>query len=142
MFYFTIAIMVLTSLHIWIHSYKDFWTCGAKVSPTPQLETYKQNKNGYFQETKNIIIGAGGTLVAIALIVVFLVPSIMARRSLVQDPDGINFGGGRAWAYIHRMTMPVLSFVILPLVIIGNNDKMRKVLIRELKDSFLPVDFH
>ncbi len=78
MFYFTIAIMLLTSLHIWIHSYKDLWTCGAKVSPTPQLETYKQNKNGYFQETKNIIIGAGGTLVAIALIVVFLVPSIMA----------------------------------------------------------------
>ncbi len=108
--------------------------CFLKAAPASQLAIYEQKKVGYIQEGKNVIIGAGGTFAAIALIVLFLIPSIIARRYIVMNPEEINFGAGQAWAYIHRMTMPILSFVILPFAIIGSNQKMRKVLKRELKD--------
>ena len=95
------------------------------------------NKYRNYQETKNTIIGAGATLVAVTMISLFLVPSFMARKYLEEDQNGINFGWGRAWTYIGRMTMAVLSFLILPFVIIVNNRKMRKVLLRQLKDMFV-----
>ncbi len=140
LFYFTTFVIILTSLHIWVHSYKGLWKCCLKAAPTPQLAIYEQKKVGYIQG-KNAIIGAGGTFAAIALFFLFLIPSIIARQYLVKNPEAINFGAGRAWTYINRMTMPILSFVILPFAMIGSNPKMRKVLIRELKDQIGSVNF-
>jgi hypothetical protein len=138
--YLTMALLLLTSIHIWIHSHNVLAKFFAKVSPTPKPEVNnKTNKVGYFQETKNIIIGAGGTLAAITMMFVFMVPLFVAKMYLGQNPDGINFGKGRAWTYIGRMTMPVLSFIILPGVTIVNNAKMRKVLMRKLKDKMFSL---
>jgi hypothetical protein len=136
--YMTIGIILLTSTYMMIYSHKELWDCQPKPNPTPegnQLDLSTGNKYKNYQETKNIIIGAGGNLVAVLLITLLLVPSFMARIYLEEDQNGINFGWGRAWTYIGRITMPVLSFVILPSVIFVNNKKMRKVLLRELKDS-------
>jgi hypothetical protein len=134
--YLTMALLLLTCIHIWIHSHKVLGKFLAKVSPTPKHEVNNTGKVGYFQETKNIIIGAGGTLAAITMMFVFMVPLFVAKMYLGQNPDGINFGRGRAWTYIGRMTMPFLAFIILPGVTIVNNSKMRKVLMRKLKDTF------
>jgi hypothetical protein len=49
----------------------------------------------------------------------------------------VNFGAGRAWIYIGWITMPFLSFVILPCIVIANNPKMRKALMRKLRDIIL-----
>ncbi len=134
------ALLLLTSIHIWIHSHNVLAKFFAKVSPTLKPEVNnKTDKAGYFQETKNIIIGAGGTLAAITMMFVFMVPLFVAKMYLGQNPDGINFGKGRAWTYIGRMTMPVLSFIILPGVTIVNNAKMRKVLMRKLKDKMFSL---
>ena len=131
------ALLLMFSFHIWINSQKDLCAHRPKSSTTPNMDLNVINKLGFFQETKNIIIGAGGTLVAITTIVLFLIPSFMAKVYLMQNPDGINFGSGRAWAYIGRIAVPSLSFVILPSVIIINNPKMRTVLKRKLKDLLL-----
>ena len=134
------ALLLLTSIHIWIHSHNALAKILAKVSPTHKQEVNNvTGKVGYFQETKNMIIGAGGTLTAISMIVFFMVPSFVAKMYLGQNPDGINFGGGRAWTYIGRIAMPVLAFIILPCVIIVNNTKMRKVLMRKLKDKIFSL---
>ena len=130
------VLLLLTSIHIWIHSHKVLAKFLAKVSPTPKHVVNNTGKVGYVQETKNIIIGAGGTLAAITMMFVFMVPLFVAKMYLGQNPDGINFGRGRAWTYIGRMTMPFLAFIILPGVTIVNNSKMRKVLMRKLKDTF------
>jgi amino acid transporter len=138
--YLAIGIILLTSLYIIIYSHKDAWNFLPKLNPTSegnQLEMNNGNKYRNYQETKNTIIGAGATLVAVTMISLFLVPSFMARKYLEEDQNGINFGWGRAWTYIGRMTMAVLSFLILPFVIIVNNRKMRKVLLRQLKDMFV-----
>jgi hypothetical protein len=108
--YLNAAILLLTSIHTWILSHI------------------------YFQETKNIILGVGRTLVAITTIVVLLIPSHISRRYFEKNLYEINFGAGRAWIYIGRITMPVLSFVILPCIVIVNNPKMRKALMRKLRD--------
>jgi hypothetical protein len=102
-----------------------------------QQSTWNKNWGKYqnYQETKNFVIGAGSTFVAVAMITLFMVPVYLARMYLRDDENGINFGMGRTWSYIGRMSMPVLSFLILPSVIIVSNHKMRKVLLRELKDT-------
>jgi hypothetical protein len=138
--YLAIGIILLNSLYIIIYSHKNAWNFLPKLNPTSegnQLEMNSGNKYRNYQETKNTIIGAGATLVAVTMISLFLVPSFMARKYLEEDQNGINFGWGRAWTYIGRMTMAVLSFLILPFVIIVNNRKMRKVLLRQLKDMFV-----
>ena len=111
--YLNAAILLLTSIHTWILSHI------------------------YFQETKNIILGVGRTLVAITTIVVLLIPSHISRRYFEKKLYEINFGAGRAWIYIGRITMPFLSFVILPCIVIANNPKMRKALMRKLRDIIL-----
>jgi hypothetical protein len=57
--YLTMVLLLLTSIHIWIHSHKVLANFFAKVSPAPKPEVNNTGKIGYFQETKNIIIGAG-----------------------------------------------------------------------------------
>jgi hypothetical protein len=74
--YLNAAILLLTSIHTWILSHI------------------------YFQETKNIILGVGRTLVAITTIVVLLIPSHISRRYFEKNLYEVNFGAGRAWIYI------------------------------------------
>jgi hypothetical protein len=138
--YLNAAILLLTSIHIWILSNIDLWNFFQKVTPPPKLKTLKTNKLGYFQETENIYIGVSQTLLAITIIVVLLVPSYISRRYFEKNSYGVNFGAGQAWIYIGRITMPFLSFVILPCILIVNNPKMRKALIRKLRDIILSLN--
>jgi hypothetical protein len=135
-----VAFIVLSSIHIMIYSNEYLWNILSRLNWTqgsnkPEITIGEKYKN--YQETKNFVIGAGSTFVAVTLIVLFMVPMYMARMYLREDENGINFGMGRTWTYIGRITMPVLSFLILPSVIIVSNYKMRRVIIRELKDKIL-----
>ena len=124
--------MIYSNEYLWNILSRLNWTQG---SNKPEIKIGEKYKN--YQETKNFVVGAGSTFVAVTLIVLFMVPMYMARMYLCEDENGINFGIGRTWTYIGRITMPVLSFLILPSVIIVSNYKMRRVIIRELKDNIL-----
>ena len=135
-----VAFIVLSSIHIMIYSNGYLWNILSRLNWTqgsnqPEIKIGGKYKN--YQETKNFVVGAGSTFVAVTLIVLFMVPMYMARMYLREDENGINFGMGRTWTYIGRITMPVLSFLILPSVIIFSNHKMRRVIKRELKDKIL-----
>jgi hypothetical protein len=40
------------------------------------------------------------------------------------------------WTYISKITVPIISYCILPAAIIAYNPKMRSTLIREFKSLF------
>jgi hypothetical protein len=124
--------MIYSNECIWTILSRLKWTQG---SNQPDINIGEKYLN--YQETKNFVIGAGSTFIAVTMITLFMVPVYMSRMYLREDESAINFGMGRIWTYIGRMTMPVLSFLILPSVIIVNNHKMRTVLIRELEDTIV-----
>ncbi len=129
------AFILLSSIHIVIYCNECIWKSLSRPNWTQGNNPPDQSIGGKYQnyqETKNFVIGAGSTFVAVAMITLFMVPVYMTRMYLREDVNGINFGMGRTWSYMGRMTMPVLSFLILPSVIIVSNSKMRKVLLREL----------
>jgi hypothetical protein len=133
-----VAFILLSSIHIVIYSNECLWKSLSRLNWTQGKNPPDQSIGGKYQnyqETKNFVIGSGNTFVAVAMITLFMVSVYMAQMYLREDENGINFGMGRTWSYIGRMTMPVLSFIILPSVIIVSNSKMRKVLLRELKDT-------
>jgi hypothetical protein len=141
--YGAVAFILLSSIHIAIYSHEGIWNFLSKLNWTlgrNHLETNNGQKYKNYQEAKNIVVGAGSTFVAVTMIALFVVPLFMARQYLHEDENGINFGMGRTWTYIGRMTMPVLSFLILPSVIIVNNHKMRTVLIREFEDMIVSIN--
>ena len=97
--YLTTGLLLLTSISIWIYSHKDLLNFFLKVNPNPELEINKKIKYRNYQENKNIIIGAGGTLAAVTMIVLLLIPSFIARTYLVESQNGINHGGKRSKTY-------------------------------------------
>jgi len=89
-----------------------------------------------FEESKNFIVGAGGTLVVIALGIVLIFPSHKSKSIASDNMDAINFGEGRLWIYISRISVSLLCYCLLPMVIIANNAKMRATLKREFLELF------
>jgi hypothetical protein len=92
--------------------------------------------NSRFEETKNVIIGAGGTLVGVFVAIVLIFPTLKSKSIANKNMEDINFGYGRLWIYISRISIPIVAYCLFPTVIIANNAKMRATLKRQLTDLF------
>jgi hypothetical protein len=90
--------------------------------------------NTIFEESKNLIIGAGGNLILILLAIVLIYPSHKSKMIASNNMEAINFGDGRLWIYISRISVPLLAYCLLPMVVITNNAQMRATLKRELME--------
>ncbi len=71
-------------------------------------------------------------MTAASIFVLLFFPDLMGRKLALEDPDNLNHGEGRMWVYLGRMTTPFLSYCLFPIIILGNNSKMTKTLVREL----------
>jgi hypothetical protein len=131
----TVSVWIYTNKQQLIKFWKKFTHTGSHIMmgcpPVEESAEINNSKNAI--EIKNVIREATPSLAVIALFFVLFVPSGMARLVLMDKSEEINIGKGRMWMYISKITVPILSYCILPAVIIGNNSKMRSTLIRELK---------
>ena len=140
------AILFAATCSIWIYVKKEelveIWKkithTGSHIilgcPPVDQSVTINNGKNAI--EIKNVIIEATPSLVAIALIFLLFSPSGIARGIVMNNSADINIGHGRMWTYISKITVPIISYCILPAAIIAYNPKMRSTLIREFKSLF------
>jgi hypothetical protein len=137
------VVLFAATCSIWIyikkdklsHLWKKITNTGSHIMlgcpPVDQLVTIINGAN--VMEIKNVVKEATPSLAAITLIIVHFLPSGMARGIVMNNPADINTGEGRMWTYISRVTVPIISYCILPAVIIGTNSNMYFTLIRELK---------
>jgi hypothetical protein len=87
-------------------------------------------------ETKSNLFGTSQTAIMLFLTLMALVPSKYVRTIAQTDPDKLNHGSGRFWMYFAKATLPVVFFIILPLLMYAFNKKVRRNLLRELKEVF------
>jgi hypothetical protein len=91
-----------------------------------------EDKYNFLQKTKTNIVGASGSLVAVLLVFLLLLPSFISRYVGMGDSNIINHGTGRLRMYLSRITIPLLFYCALPLVVIAGNSKMRNSVRREI----------
>ena len=139
-------IIALLGLQIFIYSnmdklrrFKEKWF-KKDLAPTSFTmpangDTAGQRNNEKFFEGKNLILGAGSTLIVTGISVAFFVPIAVVRYIARNNLDNINIGNGRTWVYISKVTVPTCYQLVFPLFVILNNAKMRKSLLRDFKES-------
>ena len=138
-----LLVLIWITFHIWVYGLKSWiaQTWGRVVTGKTKVvritrafsHNFQLDKFEIFQNTKNSIIGSGGTLVTAVLIITLLVPSLIAKSYARNNPNDINHGSGKIWTYVHWITLPIFSYCQLPAVILLNNAKMRKFLSREIQ---------
>ena len=136
--------LLLVGFQTWVYCQKDLLVTCWKVitrtdmNPSSNLGITENQviKNNKFEETKSVIIGSSETLIAIVLIILLLTPAAISKSILRTDPDKINTGSGRLWSYTSRISIPILSFCLGPIITIVSNSKMRKTLKREMQELF------
>jgi hypothetical protein len=132
-----LIMLALIGTNTWVYGKKIYLTTiWNRIKQTRKSTNQNVNNEEYKSEdTKNVILGASGTLAIIVLIILLSTPAIKVRNIAKIDPASLNYGSGRLWNYISRFSLPFLNYCLLPIIIIGSNSKMRKTLKREIKDS-------
>ena len=91
-----------------------------------------------FQESRSQIVGSGQTVVCLILSLIVMYPVYFAKEGIKNDIDSINYGYARISVYIVKMLIPTFSFIIFPILILRNNEKMQKSVVKDLKEfSFI-----
>ena len=144
-------LLILILFQIWMYSKKELFArvwnkivlkkTIATIFKEPNIGSVKMQKYDQFKKTKNAIIGARGSFAAISLMLILLVPSHISKSFAKTNAENINYGQGRVWTYVSRICLPIVSYCILPLVVITANKKMRKIIAREVKAKFIKL-FH
>ena len=109
---------------------KGFHSQVGKVECKPKVLEEK------ISETKSKIIGNGQNLLLVVLCFASLIPMVIGKSLAIQNIDNVNYGICRACLYIGKIFLSVCTTVICPALIIANNSKMRKTIIKEFKESF------
>ena len=104
-----------------------FWLLSLKQKIHPELSEHSS------EET---MLGAGGSLILIFMIVSLIIPLFVASEYAKDDPQSINSGAGKAWMYMSRITLAILSFCIVPITILAINPNLRKFSVQKMKEVF------
>ena len=134
---FVFIMLVLICVQTWVYSKKHYliniWILLTRIGKSPN-QVSNTTSNNSKEDTKNVILGASGTLALSVLIILIYIPASISRFIAHIDPDRINYGSGKLLNYASRFSIPILHYCILPIITIGSNSKMRKTLMREFKD--------
>jgi len=146
-------LMIIVTVQILLYTYKAelikvkqelVQVCKANVvAPAPiendanvnlALERRETKSEIKFMEKKSMIVSNGQTLILICMGFTFTVPMMVVRKISREQLGTINFGTGKAWVYINRIAVPTSYQLLFPLLIIVSNVKMRKCLLRCIKE--------
>ena len=104
-----------------------FWLLSLKQKVNPELSE---------NDSEETMLGAGGSLILVCMIVSLIIPLFVPPEYAKDDPQSINSGAGKAWVYIRRITLPILSYCIVPITILVINPNLRKFSVRKMKEVF------
>jgi hypothetical protein len=93
-----LLILTLLVTRIWIHSLQPKLFKIFCRQPS-QSESAGSQKPSKFQNTKDAIIGSGGTLAAVVIIVILIVPAFVAKSYAEENADNLNHAPGRDRCY-------------------------------------------
>ena len=96
-----------------------------------------QHLKDKFKETKSKILGNGISLLFLFLCLVALIPHYVAKVTAKRDINEVNYGWTRALVYIEMMTLTFITIIVCPMLLIYCNLKMKKSLVKEIKDKKL-----
>ena len=96
-----------------------------------------QRSNEKFEETKSNILGTSQTVLMIFLAVLAIIPAAKSKAFLKVNADDINHGYVRKLYYAGKITMPTFTFLLFPLLMLAFNHKVRRSLIRELRETWI-----
>jgi hypothetical protein len=93
-------------------------------------------RSNKFEENKTVIFGNGIALFTVIFTFLLLSPHAAVKDMMKKDPEKLNHGIGKFMVYLSRITMLLVSYYLLPVVILLTNGKMRNCIIRELWNIF------
>ena len=136
--------LVFASLRIWVYSHKDELAEFAnklrgrkRAAPVFTISlnaTEPQNPN-FYQVSQTSLIGAAGSFIFVISVVLLMLPSMISRKIFIANVNEINHGYGRTVMYISRITLSILSYCLLPMVLILGRKKIRVSVWKELKQN-------
>ena len=138
-----IALMFLVS-QTWFYSYiklaPKFCRKALKricrSEPLP-CTTSEPKINDKFEETKSNILGTSQTVLMIVLAIIAILPVTRAKVLMKKNIADINHCYLRNLCYLAKISMPTFTFLIFPLLMLTFNHRVRKSLIKELKETSL-----
>ena len=96
-----------------------------------------QKTNEKFEETKSNILGTSQTVLMILLAVLALLPVSRSKAMIKRNIEDINHGYLRKLYYTGKISMPTFTFLLFPLLMLAFNHKVRRSLIRELRETWI-----
>jgi len=137
---FLFLLLFAVSMSTWIFSSEG--TVRAKLSQLisapaedQTLSSLPLSSNYKFEETKNEIVGTKQLVLAGIVCLLLLFPHVYVRSVFKGDAGDLNRGLAKIMYYLGKMTMPLIAFFNVPLAIVLNNGKMRRSLLREVKNQ-------
>ena len=132
------------SYHKWLQKvlYINKNACNSKIGVT-LIEDVRASvrisaSEEKFQESRSQIVGSGQTVICLILSLIVMYPVYSAKEGIKNDIESINSGYVRISVYIVKMLIPTFSFIIFPILILRNNEKMQKSVVKDLKEfSFI-----
>ena len=137
-------ILIFVSVQTAFYSYKKdiskiyfkvcrkFWNNQAEVDITNN-NTVTSNKK--FEEIESNIIGTNLSTLLIVLGLVSVIPIATVKTQIKKNIQDINHGFVRTLFYVSKISMPMFTFLLSPIIIVAANSKLRKALIKAFKTS-------
>jgi hypothetical protein len=66
---------------------------------------------------------------------VAVIPFQIGKAMMVKNTDEVNHGYARKLKYLGYISMPTVTFLLFPLLMLAFNHKVRRSFIRELKET-------
>jgi len=134
--------LVLLVSQTWFYSYCnhisklwEFICCIFKCNNGSNIYPAPAGQNEKFEETKSNILGTSQTVIMIVFGIIAMIPVSVGRIRGQQKIEDINSGNLRALIYLGKISMPTFYFLIFPLLMLAFNLRVRKYLLKELKES-------
>ena len=144
-------VLILVSLFMFFYSRKESYhkwlqkvlyinknACNSKIGVT-LIEDVRASvrisaSEEKFQESKSQIVGSGQTVICLILSLIVVIPVYFAQQGIKNEIERINSGYMRTSVYLVKMIIPTFSFIIFPILILSNNEKMQKSVVKDLKE--------
>jgi hypothetical protein len=139
-----LILLSVTTIPIWAYAKlptfnKQSLVCVNSTDVATFERSLTQNvfeRSNKFEENKTVIFGNGIALFTVIFTFLLLSPHAAVKDMMKKDPEKLNHGIGKFMVYLSRITMPLVSNYLLPVVILLTNGKMRNCIIRELWNIF------
>jgi hypothetical protein len=143
------VLLIVVVIRIWFYSKKiTFQNILSKIRNINQTAqemeapgeniagTAPEDKYNFLQKTKTNIIGVRGSLFLVLLTLLLLLPSFVSKSMGRNNIESTNYGAGRLWMYLSRVSLPLWFYCVLPFVVISGSSKMRESVRREIASFF------